>query len=315
MARRLPLPGAGLRRRARWLPGLSRPFSGGPHSWLWLPRAPGRRAVRPWDEGEPCCLSLRPGKAPTPEGPGGPSLSLRFRFRTHAPFQVVWPGGQLGGAGCPGCAMLCHSAVSDYMTPRTGARQAPLSMGFSRQEYWSGLPCPPPGDLPDPGIKLRSPALQVDSLPTEPSGNCLHRKGLFQKGQLVLLGFLKQASWRFRSWGSSQEHGPVGTLRRGDTQQRCSSSHQRAPQDPGGPSTSCQSPGLGLWWTLSLTGFLKLMIFFPSPENTHAPKALLWVVSEAHPRLPRPLHCPGDVPPPWSDWSPCAGDAPIQASG
>ena len=44
-------------------------------------------------------------------------------------------------------------------------------MGFSRQEYWSGLPFPPPGDLPDPGIKLRSPALQADSLPSEPPGN------------------------------------------------------------------------------------------------------------------------------------------------
>ena len=43
-------------------------------------------------------------------------------------------------------------------------------MGFSRQEYWSGLPFPPPGDLPDPGIKLRSPALQADSLPSEPPG-------------------------------------------------------------------------------------------------------------------------------------------------
>ena len=42
--------------------------------------------------------------------------------------------------------------------------QAPLSMGFSRQEYWSGLPCPPPGDLPDPGIEPRSLALQADSL-------------------------------------------------------------------------------------------------------------------------------------------------------
>ena len=40
-------------------------------------------------------------------------------------------------------------------------------MGFSRQEYWSGLPCPPPGDLPDPEIELRSPALQADSLPSE----------------------------------------------------------------------------------------------------------------------------------------------------
>ena len=48
--------------------------------------------------------------------------------------------------------------------------QAPLSMGFSRQEYWSGLPFPSPGDLADPGIKLRSPTLQADSLPAEPPG-------------------------------------------------------------------------------------------------------------------------------------------------
>ena len=46
--------------------------------------------------------------------------------------------------------------------------QAPLSMGFSRQEYWSGLPCPPPGDLPDPGIEPRSSALQAHSSPAEP---------------------------------------------------------------------------------------------------------------------------------------------------
>ena len=43
-------------------------------------------------------------------------------------------------------------------------QSAPLSMGFSRQEYWGGLPCPPPGDPPDPGIEPKSPALQVDSL-------------------------------------------------------------------------------------------------------------------------------------------------------
>ena len=48
--------------------------------------------------------------------------------------------------------------------------QAPLSVGFSRQEYWSGLPCPSPGDLPNPGVKLRSPALQADSLPSETPG-------------------------------------------------------------------------------------------------------------------------------------------------
>ena len=52
-------------------------------------------------------------------------------------------------------------------TPWTVGRQAPLSMGFSRQEYWSGLPFPSSGDLPDPGIEPRSPALPEDSLPTE----------------------------------------------------------------------------------------------------------------------------------------------------
>ena len=56
------------------------------------------------------------------------------------------------------------------MTPWTVDRQAPLSMEFSRQESWSGLPCPPPGDLPDPGIKPMSPALQADSLPSESPG-------------------------------------------------------------------------------------------------------------------------------------------------
>jgi len=57
-----------------------------------------------------------------------------------------------------------------YETPWTVARQAPLSTGLSRQEYWSGLPRPPPGDLPHPAIKPRSPALQPDSLPAEPPG-------------------------------------------------------------------------------------------------------------------------------------------------
>ena len=52
----------------------------------------------------------------------------------------------------------------------TAARQAPLSMGFSSQECWSGLLCPLRGDLPNPGIKPRSPALQEDSLPAKPQG-------------------------------------------------------------------------------------------------------------------------------------------------
>ena len=62
------------------------------------------------------------------------------------------------------------------MTPWIVAHQAPLSMGFSRQEYWSGLPFPFPGDLPDPVIKPGSPALELDSLLSEPSGKFLLTK-------------------------------------------------------------------------------------------------------------------------------------------
>ena len=60
------------------------------------------------------------------------------------------------------------SRVQLFATPWTVAYQAPLSMGFSRQEYWSGLPFPSPGDLPYPGIEPVSPALQTDTLPSEP---------------------------------------------------------------------------------------------------------------------------------------------------
>ena len=65
---------------------------------------------------------------------------------------------------------VSHSVVSDSATPWTVACQAPLSMGFSRQEYWSELPLPSPGDLPDPGIEPGSPASQANSLPPEPPG-------------------------------------------------------------------------------------------------------------------------------------------------
>ena len=64
--------------------------------------------------------------------------------------------------------MLSHAWL--LATPWTVACQAPLSMEFSRQEYWSGLPFPSPGDIPNPGIKYRSPALKTDSLPSEPPG-------------------------------------------------------------------------------------------------------------------------------------------------
>ena len=66
-----------------------------------------------------------------------------------------------------------HSIVSYSANPITVARQAPLSMAFSRQEHWSGLPCPSPGALPNPGIKPGSPTLQADSLPSGPPGRPL----------------------------------------------------------------------------------------------------------------------------------------------
>ena len=63
---------------------------------------------------------------------------------------------------CGGGGLVTQSYLT-LMTPWTVVYQAPLSMGFSRQEYWSGLLWPPPGDLPDPEIKLKSHALQADS--------------------------------------------------------------------------------------------------------------------------------------------------------
>ena len=62
------------------------------------------------------------------------------------------------------------SCIQLFATPWTVAHQAPLSMGFSRQEYWGGLPFPSPGDLPKPGIEPRSHALQADALSSEPPG-------------------------------------------------------------------------------------------------------------------------------------------------
>ena len=82
-------------------------------------------------------------------------------------------------------AVLSHSAMSDSSWPH-GLQTARLlcPWGFSRQEYWSGLPCPPPGDLPNSGIEPRSPALQVDSLPFAPPGKPKLKVRLYVKNKL-----------------------------------------------------------------------------------------------------------------------------------
>ena len=69
------------------------------------------------------------------------------------------------------CMLIHFSHVPLFATLWIVACQAPLSMAFSRQEHWSGLPCSPPEDLPDPGIEPTSPALQAGSLPSETPGN------------------------------------------------------------------------------------------------------------------------------------------------
>ena len=92
------------------------------------------------------------------------------------------------------------SRVQLFATPWTAAHQAPLSMGFSRQEYWSGLPFPSPEDLPDPGIEPRSPALQADA------GRAATAKSLQSRPTLcdpidgsppvpLSLGFSRQEYW------------------------------------------------------------------------------------------------------------------------
>ena len=75
--------------------------------------------------------------------------------------------------GCV-CVYLSHQVMSDsFATLQTVAHQAPLSMGFFRQEHWSWLPFPPPGDLLDPGVELASPALANRFFTTEPPGKPL----------------------------------------------------------------------------------------------------------------------------------------------
>ena len=82
------------------------------------------------------------------------------------------------------------SHVQLFVTPWAVAYQAPQSVEFSRQEYWSGSPFPSPGDLPNPGIEPGSPALQADALPSEPPGyvlpSSIYLKSLF-KDSLVYI--------------------------------------------------------------------------------------------------------------------------------
>ena len=85
-------------------------------------------------------------------------------------FLAVWAVMVIWGDLIHKVKLTLLSRVGLFATPGTVAHQAPLSMGFSRQEYWSGFPFPSPRDLPNPGVEPGSPALQADALSSEPPG-------------------------------------------------------------------------------------------------------------------------------------------------
>ena len=88
----------------------------------------------------------------------------------HSPLSLSSRGSLVLWCITYNCGCLVGKLCPTLATPWTVVFQAPLSMGFSRQEYWSGLPFPSPGDLLDPGTEPGSPALQADALPSEPPG-------------------------------------------------------------------------------------------------------------------------------------------------
>ena len=115
----------------------------------------------------------------------------RWKFSQRE--DLHWMEGGITAETCCVCCAQLLSRARLFATLWTVAGQALLTMGFSRPEYWSGLPCPPPGDLPNPGIKPRSPELQADSLPFE------QKSGLLQFCSFVVLAkyIFKQIHQRF----------------------------------------------------------------------------------------------------------------------
>ena len=109
------------------------------------------------------------------------SLQITSGWRTVAhkdEIFTIWSFAEV--CQLPVSVMLCSAVLSCSVASdcvwHHGLYRVPLSMGFSRQEYWSRLPCPSPGDLPNPGIELSSPTLQVDSLPSKPPGKPMYHK-------------------------------------------------------------------------------------------------------------------------------------------
>ena len=121
------------------------------------------------------------------------------------------------------------SCVRLFVTPWTVTCQAPLSMGFCRQENQSGLPCPPPGNLLNPGIKPRSPALQADSLPSESPGKPKYiRVNSLSLLQRIFPTQGLNLHWQVGSLPLGHQGSPRLTLHRGKSHSRVRDSHSGA---------------------------------------------------------------------------------------
>ena len=123
------------------------------HRWLFSHSANYLWASKVSGVGDTLVNKTKPTVFP-PSKPHGPSLSCSHKLLTT----TLFPAGHPHEYICA-CVLSCFSCVWLFATPWTVAWHAPLSMGFSRQEYWNGLPFPSPGNLPDPGIESTSPAL------------------------------------------------------------------------------------------------------------------------------------------------------------
>ena len=113
--------------------------------------------------------------------PGGPVVkTAHFRCREHK-FYPWWGTRITNAVQLDQKKVKSLSHVRLFATPWTVAHQTPASMGFSRQEYWSGLPFSSPGNLPNQGIEPRSPTLQADALTSEPPGKPERKKDVLIK--------------------------------------------------------------------------------------------------------------------------------------
>ena len=176
------------------------------------------------------------------------------------------------------CPTLCYPwtfcNLWTFCDPWTVAHQAPLSMGFSRQEYWSGLPFPSPGDLPNPGIKPRSPTLQADALTSAPLGKPLNIR-------IQVLTSKISREKRKPGWKKKGEEAREGGKRSGLTDISC---HLQIPKHYGTFPGPPEKGGLELGPTRNQTR--------PEPEFKFSAKRR-WSVSNPQLRLRalRPESC------------------------